>query len=117
MVNFVETFEQVIGFIEDQNLAKARLYLERIEGNIPDDGPFQKIIGQLYQCIGDDEKSLTYILRAKELLPEDRSLLMNLGYHYLDNGDPKLAANYFEKCLITETPTARALCYLGRAYD
>ena len=117
MVNFVETFEQVIGFIEDQNLAKARLYLERIEGNIPDDGPFQKIIGQLYQCIGDDEKSLNYILRAKELLPEDRSLLMNLGYHYLDNGDPKLAANYFEKYLITETPTARALCYLGRAYD
>ena len=117
MKNIIEKLNKIMGLVENHNLSEARISLERIESNIPDDGPMQKIMGQLFQCIGADAKSLYYISRARELLPNDKSLLLNLAYHYLDNGEPKLAINYFKEYLLTEAPTSRVLCFLGRAYD
>lgn len=116
-MDIIETFEKVTGFLKVQNTTEARAYLNRIEDKVPDNGAVQKFTGQLYQWIGDDAKSLKYILRARELLPEDMSLLLTLGYHYLDNGAPKIAADYFDQYLLTEAPTARILCFLGRAHD
>ena len=91
-MDIIETFEKVTEFLGAQNITQARVCLNQIEDKIPDNGAIQKIIGQLYQWIGDDEKSLKYILRARELLPDDTSLLLCLGYHYLDNGAPQIAA-------------------------
>ena len=116
-MDIIETFEKVTGFLKVQNTTEARAYLNRIEDKVPDNGAVQKFTGQLYQWTGDDVKSLKYILRARELLPEDMSLLLTLGYHYLDNGAPKIAADYFDQYLLTEAPTARILCFLGRALD
>jgi tetratricopeptide (TPR) repeat protein len=116
-MDIIETFEKVTEFLGAQNITQARVCLNEIEDKIPDNGAIQKIIGQLYQWIGDDEKSLKYILRARELLPDDTSLLLCLGYHYLDNGAPQIAADFFEKHLLTEAATARTLCFLGRAHD
>ena len=116
-IDIIETFEEVTGFLQVQNVKAARHCLNQIENKLPDSGAIQKITGQLYQLIGDDAKSLKYILRARELLPDDKSLLLGLGYHYMDNGAPKHAAEYFEQYLLTEAPTSRILCFLGRAYD
>ncbi len=116
-MDIFETFEKVLGFLEVQDLTAARVHLNQIEEEIPDSGSIHKFVGQLYQRIGDDTKSLKYILRAQELLSEDTSILLDLGYYYLDNGAPKIAAEYFEQYLLTEPPTARILCFLGRARD
>ena len=116
-MDIIETFVKVIEFLEAQNIIQARVCLNKIEDKIPDNGAIQKITGELYQWIGDDAKSLKYISRARELLPDDMSLLLSLGYHYLDNGAPKFAADFFEQYLLTEAATARTLCFLGRAHD
>ena len=116
-MDIIETFEKVTEFLEARNITQARVCLNQIEDRIPDNGAIQKITGELYQWIGDDVKSLKYILRARELLPDDMSLLLCLGYYYLDNGAPKLAADFFEEYLVTEAATARTLCFLGRAHD
>ena len=91
-MDIIETFEKVAGFVQVQNIKAARDCLNQIENEIPDTGAVQKITGQLYQLIGDDAKSLKYILRACELIPDDKSLLLSLGYHYIDNGAPKDAS-------------------------
>ena len=72
-MDIIESFENVTGFLQVQDIKAARDCLNQIENKIPDTGAIQKITGQLYQWIGDDAKSLKYILRACELLPDDKS--------------------------------------------
>jgi tetratricopeptide (TPR) repeat protein len=116
-MDLIETFTKVAELLEVHNLEEALVYLDGVEADIPDSGPAQKIAGQLYQRLGEDAKSLSYIARAHELLPDDTSLLLNLGYHHLDNGAPSQAAGYFNQYLAIEPATPRILCFLGRAYD
>ena len=98
-MDLIETFTKVAELLEVHNLEEALVYLDGVEADIPDSGPAQKIAGQLYQRLGEDAKSLSYIARAHELLPDDTSLLLNLGYHHLDNGAPSQAAGYFNQYL------------------
>lgn len=116
-MDLIKTFETATALLEVHKLEEAQVLLDQIEDKIPDIGAVQKIAGQLYQRIGEDAKSLKYLSRAQALLPEDSSLLLNLGYHHLDNGAPQLAADFFVKYLQQETPTPRILCFLGRAHD
>ena len=116
-MNLIDTFEKVLTFLKDYKREEALDCLNKIEDKIPDTGSIQKIVGQFYQWIGEDEKSLKYISRAHKLLPDDNSLLLCLGYHYLDNSLPKKAANYFQQYLLVEPVSPRVLCFLARAYD
>ena len=113
----IEAFKKITILIEVNKLEEARLYLDKIEDKIPNAGNFLKFTGQVYQRVGEDKKSLQYLLRARDLLPDDTSLYLCLGYHYLDNGAPKKAIDYFYKYLAVEKPSSRVLCFLARAHS
>ena len=116
-MELIAAFKEITVLLEDNKLDEALFCLDQIEDNIPDNGATQKFVGQLYQRIGEDKKSLRYLSRARELLPDDNSLILNLGYHHLDNGAPKKALNYFHEYLRIEEPSTRVFCFLARAYN
>ncbi|MBT3333704.1 MAG: tetratricopeptide repeat protein, partial [Rhodospirillaceae bacterium] len=95
----------------------ALVCLEAIDGQIPDQAAHLILVGQLYQRLGADAPSLRHLLRALELKPDDADLHMSLGYHYMDNGDPAAALNYFQRHLQLEPTSLEGQVFAGRTLD
>ena len=73
--------------------------LDGIVPFLPEDSAYQKFVGQLYQRLGEDEKSLTLIMAAVEQTPNDPDLHLCLGYHNIDNSLLEIAAENFNAAL------------------
>jgi Flp pilus assembly protein TadD len=91
--------------------------LDGIDGKIPDHAPHLKLVGQLYQRLGADAKSLRHLKRALELDPGDAGLHLSLGYHYMDNADLEVALSFFRAHLTLAPKSAVGRVYLGRVLD
>jgi Tfp pilus assembly protein PilF len=91
--------------------------LEAIDGQIPDHAPHLKLMGQLYQRLGADAQSLRHLARAMDLDPGDADLHMSLGYHYMDNGDPGTALDYFRSHLALDPNSVGGQVFQGRTLD
>ncbi|MFP6733017.1 MAG: tetratricopeptide repeat protein [Rhodospirillales bacterium] len=112
-----EHLEQALELDRRGEIDAALACLEDTDGHIPDNAAHLKLVGQLYQRLGADGKSLRHLARALELDPGDADLHMSLGFHYMDNGDPVAALDYFQSHLELLPDSHGGQVYLGRVLD
>jgi len=115
-MNLQKILEQVLEF-DGRGEIDAALACLGVIGKLPDNAPYLKLVGQLYQRLGADGLSLCHLERALNLAPEDADLHLSLGYHYMDNGDPEKAFAYFCSHLKLDPGSLCGQVYLGRVLD
>jgi Flp pilus assembly protein TadD len=116
-MDIAEQLERALTLDGAGEIDAALVCLEAIDGQIPDQAAHLILVGQLYQRLGADAPSLRHLVRALELKPDDADLHMSLGYHYMDNGDPATALNYFQRHLQLEPTSLEGQVFAGRTLD
>ena len=110
-------FEQALALDETGDIAAAVACLDGVIEAIPDRAAELKFAGQLYQRLGADRQSLALLSRALVLAPDDPSLHLCLGYHYVDNAGHERALSFFRRHLELSPASQIGQLYLGRTFD
>ncbi len=116
-MNLTETLTRALDLDERGEIAQAVACLAEIKGEIPDEPAYQKLVGMLYQRLGEDAESLPFLTRAAVLNPEDAEVQLALGFHHVDNAGLEEALVYFQETLRLDPNHQTAQMYLGRVYD
>jgi len=109
--------EKALAHDELGEIPEAVACLDRIAGEVPREADFQKFVGMLYQRLGEDRKSIPFILAALELAPMDDELHLALGFHSMDNALLTEAAESFGQALNLDPSSQTAQLFLGRTLD
>ena len=109
--------EKAVALNEQGQIGMAVDCLDAIAADIPNQLAYQKLVGMLYQSLGEDDKSFRFLRWAFEKAPDDAEIQLALGYHYMDNGEPARATGHFAKAAQARPESVDALTMLGRAYD
>ena len=116
-INLHEELSRALRHDEQGEINAAVSCLDRIAQSLPKEAAVQKFVGQLYQRLGEDKKSLALILAALELTPDDPDLHLSLGYHNVDNSLLETASENFREALRLNPSLQAAQLYLGRTQD
>ena len=116
-INLHEELSRALRHDEQGEINAAVSCLDRIAQSLPKEAAVQKIVGQLYQRLGEDKKSLALILAALELTPDDPDLHLSLGYHNVDNSLLETASENFREALRLNPSLQAAQLYLGRTQE
>ena len=68
-INLHDELSRALRYDERGEITEAVACLDGIVPFLPEDSAYQKFVGQLYQRLGEDEKSLTLIMAAVEQTP------------------------------------------------
>ena len=113
-INLHDELSQALRYDERGEISEAVACLDGILRSLPEAPAYQKLVGQLYQRLGEDEKSLALIMAAMEQTPDDPDLHLCLGYHNIDNSMLEIAAENFNAALSLDPSLMAAQLYLGR---
>ena len=116
-INLHDELSRALRYDERGEINEAVACLDGIVQLMPEGSAYQKFVGQLYQRLGEDEKSLAFIMAAVEQTPDDPDLHLCLGYHNVDNSLLEIAAENFNAALRLNPSLQAAQLYLGRTQD
>lgn len=112
-----EKLKEALDHDEKGEIGAAVACLANIKADIPDEPAYQKLVGMLYQRLGEDRESLPFLSRAVALAPEDAEIHLALGYHHVDNAALEDALACFQEHLRLDPGSQTGHMYLGRTYD
>ena len=116
-INIQDILNQALAHDECGEIQQAVACLDGIAKKIPNTAKYQKLVGMMYQRLGEDEKSLHFITKALTLAPEDGQLHLALGLHHIDNAQLQVAVENFKEHLRFDPNSQTGHLYLSRTYD
>ena len=116
-INLHDELSRALRYDERGEINEAIACLDGIVPSLPEGSAYQKFVGQMYQRLGEDEKSLALIMAAVERTPNDPDLHLCLGYHNIDNSLLAAAAKNFNTAIRLNPSLQAAQLYLGRTQD
>ncbi len=89
-------YQRGLALAEEGKCNEAFYYLQEHLRSNPDDAEVLNDIGAVLHCLGRDDEAIAYLLRAKNLQPENPHITWNLVEVYLAADKPDEASRHFE---------------------
>jgi tetratricopeptide (TPR) repeat protein len=109
----MDHFDQAVKFIRDGRLDEARIYLEELLREDPDNSDLLYNLGMLYTDLGQPNKAIELLKRCIELSPDHTNSYVALGYAYQRAGDLEQAKQFSLKALEIDPNNPYAMKNLG----
>ena len=90
----MDQFDQALKFIQLGRLDEARIYLEELLRQKPEDVDLIYNLGMLYTDLGTPMKAIPLLQKCIELSPQNANAHVALGFAYMSSGDLKTAKEY-----------------------
>lgn len=112
-----QTLADAQAAIEAEKFEQARVILQKLVNNNPDDGQFEFHLGNLYLTLGEDALAKASFERGVNAKINGQLNYIGLGRILLDDGKPQEAATEFEKAMfkMKKKDTDKYL-YIAKAY-
>jgi tetratricopeptide (TPR) repeat protein len=109
----MDHFDQALKFIQAGRLDEARIYLEELLKQYPENVELLYNLGMLYTELGKPEKAIPLLQKCIEIAPSHANAHVALGFAYMSSGDLKNAKKYTLKALKIAPDNPFALRNLG----
>lgn len=109
----MDHFDQALKLIQAGRLDEARIYLEELLRQDPENTALLYNLGMLYTELGEPERATEVLQHSIEVDPDDDNSHVALGYAYLRAGDIESAKEYSLRALEIDPDNSFALKNLG----
>ncbi|MFA6371144.1 MAG: tetratricopeptide repeat protein [Methanothrix sp.] len=90
----MDHFDQALNFIQAGRLDEARIYLEELLKQDPENVDLLYNLGMLYTDLGKPDMSIALLKQCIKLSPRHANAHVALGFSYMNSGDLKSAKEY-----------------------